>query len=240
MRKFLTAEWRKLIMANYEVSPSSLLPLLPAGTELDTYNGKTYVSLVGFMFNNTKVLGIKIPYHINFPEVNLRFYVRFKEKGEWRRGVVFVREIVSRPAITFVANAIFKERYITLPMRYSIKTEPKLEVSYRWKNKQHWYSIEAEAADKMQPIAAGSKEEFITNQSAGYSSARPGVTSEYRVYHPLWEIYPVMSYNIQCDFENMYGKNFAFLCSQSPQSVYLVEGSPVTVYNKRLIKTTIS
>jgi uncharacterized protein YqjF (DUF2071 family) len=240
MQKFLTAEWRKLIMANYEVSPSLLQPMLPAGTEIDRYNNKAFVSLVGFMFNNTKVLGVKIPFHINFPEVNLRFYVRFKEKTEWRRGVVFIREIVPKPAITFVANSLFKEKYVTLPMQYSIDSGNGLKVSYRWKHKKAWYSVEAEADNIKQTIAAGSEEEFITHQSAGYSVIRPGVTSEYLVYHPLWELYPVQRYNIACDFEKVYGRGFGFLCSQSPQSVYLVEGSPVTVYNKRVIDLTAS
>lgn len=121
MQRFLTANWQKLIMANYEIDATQLKTLIPAGTEADTWNGNTYVSLVGFLFGNTRVRGWRIPFHVNFPEVNLRFYVRYKENHEWKRGVVFVKEIVPRPAITFVANSLFNERYITLPMKYSIQ-----------------------------------------------------------------------------------------------------------------------
>jgi uncharacterized protein YqjF (DUF2071 family) len=80
---FLNAEWRKLAIANYVIDPATLANYLPAGTELDLWEGKYYVSLVGFMFKNTKLLGIKIPFHVNFEEVNLRFYVKRFENGMW-------------------------------------------------------------------------------------------------------------------------------------------------------------
>ena len=93
---FLKAEWRNLIIINYEVKPEILKKHVPFGTELDLYKGKCYLSLVGFLFLNTKVLGIKIPYHINFAEVSLRFYVKRLENNEWKRGVVFMKEIVPK------------------------------------------------------------------------------------------------------------------------------------------------
>ena len=116
--KFLTANWDNLVMANYIVEPSLLLPYLPAHTQLDTYNGNVYVSLVGFMFNNTRLLGIKIPFHMNFEEVNLRFYVRHNDEGNWKRGAVFIKEIVPRRAISFVANTLYREKYSTKKMKH--------------------------------------------------------------------------------------------------------------------------
>jgi uncharacterized protein YqjF (DUF2071 family) len=98
-RVFLTAEWRNLAMLNYEVDQSLLLPFVPSGTTLDQWEGKTYVSLVGFRFLKTRVLGLPVPFHTNFDEVNLRFYVRRRIAGDVRRGVVFIREIVPRWAI---------------------------------------------------------------------------------------------------------------------------------------------
>ncbi len=73
---FLTAEWRHLAMLNYEIDPVILRPFVPSGTELDSWNGKTYVSIVGFLFLKTRVRGLAIPFHQNFEEINLRFYVR--------------------------------------------------------------------------------------------------------------------------------------------------------------------
>src|SRR5689334_2274538 len=105
-RPFLRAEWRDLVMLNYE-SPAGLLdPLVPAGVELDRWRGTLYVSVVGFLFRDTRVLGIPIPFHRTFEEVNLRFYVRRELDGDVRRGVVFVRELVPRRAIATVARLL--------------------------------------------------------------------------------------------------------------------------------------
>src|ERR1700761_271559 len=137
---FLTAAWRKLIMANYPVDPAILQPLLPAKTELDLWEGVTYVSLVGFMFRQVRVRGVRIPFHTDFPEVNLRFYVRYKEGQTWKRGVVFIREIVPLPAVSFIANTIFHERYICLPMRSTeTRDNGSLHLDYQWKYRGRWH-----------------------------------------------------------------------------------------------------
>ena len=98
-RRFLSAVWRNLVMLNYEIEPDILRPLVPQGVELDSWKGKYFVSLVGFQFLDTRVLGMPIPFHRNFEEVNLRYYVRRRVEKGWRRGVVFVKEVVPRWAI---------------------------------------------------------------------------------------------------------------------------------------------
>lgn len=144
---FLTAEWRRLALANYEVDPAMLKPYLPYKTELDFYNGCCYASLVGFMFKNTKVLGIKVPGHVHFEEVNLRFYVRFKENNIWKRGVVFVKEIVPKHAITFVANTLYNEAYETRKMSHIWEEKDNdLITTYHWKNKNDWFSFSVTSA----------------------------------------------------------------------------------------------
>ncbi len=233
---FLSAEWRKLLMVNYIVDPQILKPYLPCKTELDDYNGRHYVSLVGFMFLNTRIMGVKIPFHINFPEVNLRFYVKYKENGQWKRGVVFVSEIVPRPAIAWVANTFFNEHYSYLPVRYEERNEKGLlKLSYRWKSKNKWNSIHSEAGVKLLPILKDSEEEFIYEHYYGYSHAGKTKTNEYLVEHPQWDIHPVKSYKVDCDFEDLYGKQFAGLTVEKPCSVFLAGGSEVKVYNKRTI-----
>jgi len=235
-KKFLSAEWRKLILANYPVEKAILQPYLPANTELDEWNGKLYVSLVGFMFLNTKVLGVNIPFHVNFPEVNLRFYVRVKEKNIWKRGVVFIKEIVPLPAITFVANTFFNERYATLPMKnYHLIDNNQLMVGYEWKQNRQWNKLGVVAEPFSTLIEEGSKEEFITQHFWGYSSTRKKETVEYEVAHPKWESYPVINYNIDCDFEGLYGSSFGYLSEIQPDSVMLAEGSEIAVFNKRII-----
>lgn len=234
-KKFLTAEWRKLILANYRVSPEILAPYVPAGTELDAWNGNYYVSLVGFMFVNTKLLGLSIPFHTEFPEVNLRFYVRYRENGCWKRGVVFINEFVPKPALTFIANKFFKERYITLPMKTHIAvSDQQLHVKYQW-NKEQWNSLEVKATTGLQTIEAGSEAEFITEHYWGYTSIVDRKTGEYQVSHPRWQVYPVTEYHINCDFGFLYGADFSSLDGLKPASVFLAEGSAVAVYPKRVL-----
>ncbi|HEX6432046.1 MAG TPA: DUF2071 domain-containing protein, partial [Niastella sp.] len=184
-KKFLSAQWLRLIMANYTIDPDVLKPFLPAKTELDTWNNKTFVSLVGFLFHDTRVLNMRFPFHTTFPEVNLRFYVRYKENDQYKRGVVFIKEIVPRHAITFIANSLFNERYITLPMKNFVNTTPEQQhIGYHWKSRNHWNKLEAHTGLKKYPIQEGSEEEFITEHFWGYSAINKTETGEYQVEHP--------------------------------------------------------
>lgn len=165
---FLRAEWRKLILANYEVDPSILIPFLPPKTELDTWNNRNYISLVGFQFLEVRLKGVKIPFHVNFPEVNLRFYVRAKVDGEWRRGVVFIKEIVPKPAISFVANTLYGEKYATHPVEgFSEVKGNELQVGYSWKAYGNWNHFKVGARPNTSKIVLGSEEEFITQHFRG-------------------------------------------------------------------------
>ncbi len=231
MQNFLKAEWRKLALANYAVQPSLLSKYIPAKTELDLWNGTCYVSLVGFMFLNTTVKGFKVPYHINFEEVNLRFYVKYHDPVEGlKRGVVFIKEIVPRPALTFVANAVYGEHYQTLPMTHVWEdSHASLNVEYRWKHKLKWNSIEVEAGKPSQDFLLGSEEEFITEHYWGYTKINLSKTSAYEVAHPRWEVYPVKDYRIDVDFGDVYGSEFHLLKYEKPLSVFLAEGSEVIV-----------
>jgi len=227
---FLTAEWRKLALAQYAVDREILLKYLPPNTELDDWQGKYYVSLVGFMFIDVKLRGLNIPFHTNFEEVNLRFYVRYKDGEEWKRGVVFIKEIVPLPAITFVANTIYKENYQTLPMKHVwIEQEHQLEVDYLWKSNKKWNKFSVTTSSKAQEILIGSEEEFITEHYWGYTKIGANRTSEYGVEHPRWEAYPIKDYSIDVDFGINYGREFAFLSNTKPNSVILAEGSEIRV-----------
>ncbi|MBK9331316.1 MAG: DUF2071 domain-containing protein [Ignavibacteria bacterium] len=234
-KTFLQAEWRKLIIANYSIDRKLLNKYLPRGTELDLWNETCYVSLVGFMFLNTKVKGVKIPFHINFEEVNLRFYVRYKHDREWRRGVVFIKEIVSKPALTLVANAVYGENYETMPMSHSWTTaDDNLTVEYKWK-KGRWNSLKIITGNVSSLIKENSEEEFITEHYWGYTKVSDEKTSEYGVEHPRWEVYKTKDFFIDVDFGNIYGEEFDFLSSQKPESVFLAEGSEIKVKSGRQI-----
>lgn len=233
---FLKAEWRKLVLANYIIEPEILSKYVPFGTELDLWTGKCYVSLVGFMFLNTRLLGVKIPFHVNFEEVNLRFYVKRLDRDTWKRGVVFIKEIVPKPALTFVANTVYQENYETLPMQHSWRENGETRsVQYQWKKEDKWQSLKVTAEVNPVEIEPGSETEFITEHYWGYARVNDNATNEYEVTHPRWKKYDVTDFEIDVDFGIVYGKEFQFLNGLEPDSVMLAEGSEITVENKRRI-----
>lgn len=234
---FLNAEWRKLILLNYEIDPNLLRQHLPYGTELDLWQDKCYISVVGFMFVDTRVLGLKIPYHINFEEVNLRFYVKRIVGEDVRRGVVFIKEIVPKSAITFVANNLYKENYETLPMRHQwTEDEGNLSVEYAWKKHNKWNHIRVDAHTPANPIPTDSGSEFITEHYWGYAKVSDTQTNEYEVTHPRWHAYKVKNYDIDIAFASVYGEKFGILQSIKPDSIMLAEGSQITVEGKKSIR----
>ncbi len=234
---FLKAEWRKLAIANFVVDPEILKEYLPAGTELDFWEDKCYISLVGFMFKNTKLLGAKIPYHVNFEEVNLRFYVKRKVNNKWRRGVVFIKEIVPKPALAIIANTIYRENYESLPMTHSWTEELySRSVEYKWKRKSQWQGFMVKAEKQSSEIIQGSEAQFITEHYWGYVQINEKRSNEYEVSHPEWRAYRVIDFNISVDFGLTYGEKFSFINKLQPSSVMLAEGSEIAVENKSSIR----
>jgi uncharacterized protein len=227
---FLTAEWRYLAMLNYEVDPKILTPFVPRGTELDLWNSKAFVSVVGFLFQNTRVLGISIPFHRNFEEVNLRFYVRHKADDGWRRAVVFVREVVPRFTIAFTARAFYSEPYIALPMSHQIETASVKSVTYFWRFNGEENFLKISAHGDAQPLVEGSEHEFITEHYWGYTAQRDNSTLEYRVEHPRWRVQDSQTAELHCDVSNLYGRQFCHALNQPPSSAFLAEGSEIKVY----------
>jgi uncharacterized protein YqjF (DUF2071 family) len=120
-------------MLNYQVDAALLREHVPRGTQLDGFGGRTLVSLVGFRFLRTRIFGaVPVPFHSNFDEVNLRFYVRrIDPSGEVRRGVVFIREIVPRRAIALVARIAYNENYSCYSMRHHVKRDGAGREQYR-------------------------------------------------------------------------------------------------------------
>lgn len=235
-RSFMKAEWNDLLFINYEIDPEVLKKYVPKGTEIDLWNGKCYISLIGFMFEDVKILGMKIPYHINFEEVNLRFYVRRFEDGIWKRGVVFVKEIVPKHAITFVANTLYNEQYQTLPMRHERTNEnDNFLFKYEWKKQNVWNSISVKTEKELIPIEENSEAEFISEHYYGYSISPRKKTVEYEVKHPRWQQYKVIDYSLSVDFEVTYGEEFSFLQTLKPASCCVAKGSKISIESKRIL-----
>jgi uncharacterized protein YqjF (DUF2071 family) len=242
-RPFLTADWRFLAMLQYEVDPHVLQPFVPRGTELDDWRGRTLVSLVGFRFLETRVLGAPIPCHRHFDEVNLRFYVRRRGPEGWRRAVVFLREIVPRQAIALVARLWYNEPYIALPMRHRITMDRATEgemghVRYEWLHEGRWAHLEVETEGAPTLPTPDSEEAFISEHYWGYTAQRDGGCLEYHVSHPPWRVWAVRQASLTCDASALYGAPFARVLGASPASAFLAEGSPVAVFRGRRLRPT--
>jgi uncharacterized protein YqjF (DUF2071 family) len=231
---FLSAHWQKLIMVNYKVTPDLLSPYLPAHVELDDFEGTHLVSLVGFLFKDTKIFGLPVPLFGTFEEVNLRFYVKRKVGNSWQRGVVFINESVPYKAVAWLANVLYKEHYTALKTSHKWEIGDQLQhIQYSWFKQRlpMWLMVEADITPKA--IKAGSCEEFIFEHYYGYTKVTANETLEYRVDHPRWQTYAVRSCKVHCNFDKMYGQSFAVLNEEMPHSVFMAQGSPITVGWKR-------
>ncbi len=221
-------------MLNYAVAPDLLRQYVPSGVELDQWNNKTYISIVGFLFLRTKVCGLPIPQHTNFEEVNLRFYVKRRAADGWRRGVVFIKEIVPKPLIALVARRCYNEPYQALPMRHSIDTQNGnlrngSSVEYAWQHDGNWNSIRATSVGTPQLAMEGSAEQFITEHYWGYTAQSDKTTKEYRVDHVPWKIWQAKNPTLHCNISGVYGPKFATALSSPSESAFIAEGSPITV-----------
>lgn len=238
-------------MLNYEVPPELLAPLTPRGVQLDHFAGRTYVSVVGFLFVHTKVLGIPIPWHRHFEELNLRFYVRRDVEGETRRGVVFVKELVPRWAIAQVARWTYNEPYQSAAMRHSLTALPdprinsastpllsapqERSVRYEWRVGGRWHALQLDCGDEFQELQPGSQAEFITEHYWGYCRQRDGGTVEYQVEHPPWQVAAAREARLDADVAALYGPQFAAYLAGPPDSALLAVGSEIAVRSPRRI-----
>jgi uncharacterized protein YqjF (DUF2071 family) len=234
---FLSAEWRDLLMLNYEVDPTCLQKYVPAGTELDSFQGKFYLSVVGFRFCRTKLLGtIPIPFHTEFEEINLRFYVRRSADGEIRRGVVFIAEIVPKRAIAYTARWFYGENYIRRPIAHRVfSQDSRIEAEYSWGEGKGSCKLQAQASGTPSQPAEGSLEQFITEHHWGYSRQPDRGTVEYHVSHAPWKVWNAVRAEFSGDARDVYGGELSHVLTMAPASAFIADGSPVSVFRgKRL------
>jgi uncharacterized protein YqjF (DUF2071 family) len=234
MTLFLKANWENIIMVNYQIDPEILTPYLPKGLQLDLYQGKAYISLVGFMFKDTKIFNVPTFKLGTFEEINLRLYVSRKVGNETRRGVVFINETVPYKAVAWLANALYKEHYTVVPTKHSIsKDDVNQKIKFDWKLDKKWYSIYVESRLSSQPMQADSFEKFIYEHYYGYTKVSDNKTEGYRLHHPSWKLHEVVDYEVICDFKAMYGESFSVLNDTKPEAVFIAKGSSVAIEWKR-------
>jgi uncharacterized protein YqjF (DUF2071 family) len=228
-RPFLTARWQNLFLLTYPVPPASLQKRLPPGCVLDTRHGDAFVSLVAFEFLDTRVFGIGWPWHRDFAELNLRFYVR--RNGE--RGVVFIREFVPRRLIAWSAWLLYNEPYLAAPIT-AVRRETDISLTMEYRLTFGGRENVIRVTGKKPAFRPGpdSDEHFLKEHKWGFGVTRGGAALRYEVNHPEWDVYPVAGYELGFDFAAVYGPEWGFLNTATPCSAVLAAGSAVSVSPK--------
>jgi hypothetical protein len=228
-RPFLTAQWRNLVMLTFPVDPVALIDRVPSGTTLDSWHGETFLSLVGFQFLDTKVLGAPVPFHQDFEEVNLRFYVRRVTETGVCKGVVFLCEIVPRPIVGSMARLLYREPYVVVPMRSKVSSDPAPDAEYQWRLRGRWHVLAARGNDTGAEAVPGSLEEFLTERHWGYNGEPGKDTLEYRVDHPRWRIWHARDVRFDVNVDALCGAELARQV-RTPASALVADGSAVTIH----------
>jgi uncharacterized protein len=240
-RPFLTARWTYLVVANFEVDPSILRDRVPQGTTLDRFAGRTYVSLVAFLFEGTRLFGaLPAPPSPTFEEINLRLYVNREQPEGARRAVCFVKEVVPSRLVAWTARVVYDEPYerhaTRSARRFNDPSNPSLGGSfeYGWTSPLGEHRVSATTRGDLRALTSGSLEEFILEHYWGYTHRRDGTTSEYEVRHPPWRYWDVASFEMDPQIGAFYGSPFVDLLRE-PSSVFVAEGSEIAVYPGRTL-----
>jgi uncharacterized protein len=239
-KALLTAEWRSLVMLNYEIEPAVLTPYVPRGTQLDLFQGRALVSVVGFEFLKARWLGLAIPGHGDFPEVNLRFYVNRRTPLGWRRGVVFIKEIAPRWMVAQVARRVYHENYSCRPMRHEVATSHAADclnhtVRYEWREQGRWNRLALATTADWSNCQPNTEAGYIVERSWCYTPQPDGTTREYQIEHPTWRVAVAAECELACDVARVYGPQFVKCLGRTPTSAFLVDGSAVLVHPGRVV-----
>lgn len=222
MKPFLTARWLNLVNLTYRVPAAMVEPYVPRGVTLDVDKGDSFVSFVVFEFRDTRVKGLSVPFHRDFPEANLRFYVRHGD----RRGVVFIREYVPKAAIAWTARWIYNEPYRTTAMACVHKPAPGEGIRYRVGPVE--LDVTTEPIESVP--SETTREHYFKEHHWGFGRRRNGETLVYRVDHPVWATRAITGLRRNGSFGSLYGEAWKGLDGLEPECKIFAVGSAIEVY----------
>lgn len=228
-KPFLTARWANLALFNFAVEPALIAHRVPRGFSPDLWEGRAYVSVVAFQFLDTRVMGLPWPGFINFPEVNLRTYVK---APDGRRGVVFEREYVPSRIVGLVARLAYNEPYSAAAMTMHVERDGStLKARYTMGRAASLANIEVDAdPTPLDPAPEGTIEHHFKEHQWGFGVTRRGTTLVYEVRHPEWRTHRILNSRCELDWHRLYGERWAFMQGREPDSIVFAEGSGVEVY----------
>lgn len=233
---FLKAQWKELTLVNFALEPDFLINILPVGLDPDLLHGKAYASLVAFDFESIRVGGIPWPGYTQFPELNLRVYVRCSEAG--RRGVFFIRELIPGKIPTAIARVAYNEPYSACPLTRShqalVNGAQVQRTDWIWKGAPNYLEVEV-GPETMMP-ATDEDANWFKEQEWGFGHSRLGELLRYHVTHPRWMVRKVHRCDYEVDWLGLYGPIWARqLEGAEPDSLMHCIGSEIAVYPPRSI-----
>lgn len=225
---FLVAHWENLVVASFKADKQLLQPFVPRGTELNDWNGDYYMSLLGFQFSRARFCGIPSPFYRRFEELNLRFYVRQKVKSGWRKGVVFIKEVIPSKLVGCIAKWLYHENFAALPMHHHIYTgNDGRHTEYYWEQESKPGYLKLCSQLQPEPAVPGSLPAFIHDHYIAFTKTKKH-SYTFDIQHPDWNIYPALSFEMQLDAVALYGEAFRDAFSQ-PATAFLLDGSKTNV-----------
>lgn len=179
--------WLDLLFAHWPVDAERLRALVPAGLELDLYDGQAWLGIVPFTMADVAPRGVPaIPRFSRFPEINVRTYVR--RSGE--PGIFFLSlDAASRPTVEG-ARRVFHLPYFLATM--SATTEAGA-VAYRSRRVDR-RGPPAVFEAVYQPIGPvefatpGSLEDWLTRRMQLFSTDHRGRIWRTRIAHADWPL----------------------------------------------------
>lgn len=111
-------EWNNSVFLHFEIPYELLIDLIPNDLELDSFNGKYYVSLVAFTMNELYPKNLfPLGYISNFHEINIRTYVNKDNKS----GVFFINIEAEKILSSFIAKILSKLPYTKSQIKRKLK-----------------------------------------------------------------------------------------------------------------------
>ena len=206
--------WHDLLFAHWPVAPAALEGLVPAGVDLDTFEGRAYVGVVPFRMSRIHLRGLPaLPGLSAFPEINLRTYVT---RGD-RPGVAFLSLDATNPVAVWSARRFFHLPYFRA--RISCRNEGE-RVAYESLRTHRGFPAVGFSGGygPVGPPAEprrGSLEHWLTERYCLYTKGARGRLAVGEILHDPWPLQPAearLQRNDLCDpFGLVLGTNPALL-----------------------------
>ena len=177
--------WHHLLFAHWRLDADSLRGHIPAGLELDTYQGEAWLGIVPFHMTNVAPRGVPaLPWVSAFPELNVRTYVRLEGKP----GVYFFSLDATNPLAVWGAWTLFHLPYFTASMTVSVVDDHVRYASRRRSGESARFVAEYWPCAEPQAPAPGSLEAFLTERYCLYAADSASRLHRLEIHHPPWPL----------------------------------------------------